>query len=171
MDFIGPLLLDQGHNCILTITDRLGSDIHIIPTSTSLTAKELAVIFFNHWYCENGLPTDIVSDRDKLFMSKFWKHFTIISGIACKNSSSYHPQTKGASKRTNKTVNQSLRFHVERNQKGWVRALPQVRFHIMSSINRSTGFSPFHLRFGRSPRIIPPLIPIPPHPSNDNITT
>ena len=124
MDFIGPLPLDQGHNCILTITDRLGSDIRIIPTSTALTAKELAVIFFDHWYCENGLPADIVSDRDKLFMSKFWKHFTIISGIACKSSSSYHPQTNGASERTNKTVNQSLRFHVERNQKGWVRALP-----------------------------------------------
>jgi hypothetical protein len=42
MDFIGPLPLDQGHDCILTITDRLGSDIRIIPTSTSLKAKDLA---------------------------------------------------------------------------------------------------------------------------------
>ena len=56
MDFIGPLPLNQGHDCILTITDRLASDIHIIPTSTKLTAKELAVIFFDKWYCENGLP-------------------------------------------------------------------------------------------------------------------
>src|SRR5271168_5084187 len=46
MDFIGPLPTDRGHNCILTITNRLGSDIRIIPTSTSLTARELAILFF-----------------------------------------------------------------------------------------------------------------------------
>jgi hypothetical protein len=170
MDFIGPLPLDHGFDCILTITDRLGSDIRIIPTSTKLTAKELAVLFFDNWYCENGLPSDIVSDRDKLFMSKFWKHLSIISGVKCKASSSFHPQSNGASERTNKTVNQSLRFHVERNQKGWVRALPRIRFHIMSTTNKSTGYSPFHLRFGRTPRILPPLHSPPVDPSVDHIT-
>ena len=33
MDFIGPLPSDEGHDCILTITDRLGSDVRVIPTS------------------------------------------------------------------------------------------------------------------------------------------
>ena len=128
MDFIGPLPIDQGYDCILSITDRLGSDVRIIPTTTTLTAKELAILFFDHWYCENGLPLNIISDRDKLFMSSFWKHLNIITGISCKASSSYHPQSNGASERTNKTVNQCLRFHVERNQKGWVAALPRIRF-------------------------------------------
>ena len=169
MDFIGPLPLDRGCNCILTITDRLGSDVRLIPTSINLSAKELAILFFDHWYCENGLPDNIVSDRDKLFMSAFWKHLTIITGVKCKASSSYHPQSNGASERTNKTVNQCIRFHVERNQKGWARALPRIRFHIMSTVNKSTGYSPFHLRFGRSPRILPPLVNPPPNPSADHI--
>jgi len=47
---------------------------------------------------------------------------------------------------------------MERNQRGWVRALPLVRFNIMNTINKSTGFSPFQLRMGRSPRVIPPLM-------------
>jgi hypothetical protein len=51
MDFIGPLPPDGGHDCILTITDRLGSDVRIVPTSTKLTAKQLAVLFFDSWYC------------------------------------------------------------------------------------------------------------------------
>lgn len=29
----------------------------------------------------------------------------------------------------------------------------------MNTVNKSTGFTPFQLRFGQSPRIIPPLIP------------
>src|SRR5882757_1210766 len=74
-------------------------------------------------------------------------------------STAYHPQTDGASEHTNKTLNQCVRFHVERNQKGWVRALPIIRFHMMNSVNGSTGFSGFQIRMGRSPRVIPPLIP------------
>ena len=74
-------------------------------------------------------------------------------------SSSYHPQTNGSSERTNKTVNQSLRYHVERSQKGWVRALPWIWFAMMNTVNASTGFSGFQLHLGRSPRLIPPMVP------------
>lgn len=71
--------------------------------------------------------------------------------------SAYHPETDGSSERSNKTVAQSLRYHVDRHQKGWVRALPLVRFNIMNTVNASTGFSPFQLRMGCSPHLIPPL--------------
>ena len=64
MDFIGPLPTDEGFDCILTITDRLNFDLKIIPTSINITAQQLAHIFFDEWYCDNGLPLDIVSDRD-----------------------------------------------------------------------------------------------------------
>ena len=159
MDFIGPLPLDNGFDSILTMTDRIGSDVQIVPTTTSLTAKQLAETFFDKWYCENGLPNDIISDRDKLFMSRFWKALHKLTGVKIKASTAYHPQTDGASERTNKTVIQALRFHVKRNQKGWVRALPRIRFHIMNTMNKSTKFTPFQLRFGRSPRVLPPLLP------------
>ena len=170
MDFIGPLPPDNGFDCILTITDRLNSDVRIIPTKSTLSAEELAVIFFDSWYCENGLPLDIISDRDKLFISKFWRHLMLLTGIKHKYSSSYHPQSNGASERTNKTVNQCIRFHVERNQTGWAKALPLIRFHIMNSVNKSTGYSPFQLRFGRAPRILPPLLPPPPSASSEYVT-
>jgi hypothetical protein len=32
IDFIGPLPEDQGYNCIVTMTDRSGSDVCIVPT-------------------------------------------------------------------------------------------------------------------------------------------
>ena len=87
MDFIGPLPPDNGFDCILTITDRLNSELRIIPTKTTLTAEELAVVFFKSWYCENGLPIDIISDRDKLFISKFWRHLMLLTGIKQKKKS------------------------------------------------------------------------------------
>ena len=72
IDFIGPLPIDEGYDSLLTITDRLGVDIRIVPTNTNITAEDLALTFFDNWYCENGLPDDIVCDRDKLFVLQFW---------------------------------------------------------------------------------------------------
>ena len=145
IDFIGPLPEDEGQNMIVTFTDRLGADVQILPCRTSLTAEELAVIFFNQWYCENSLPLEIISDRDKLFVSRFWKALHSLTGTKIKMSMAYHPQTDGVSERTNKTVNQLLRYHVECNQSGWVKALPLVQFNIMNMVNKLTGFSPFQL--------------------------
>jgi hypothetical protein len=62
-----------------------------------LTAEKLADLFFKEWYCENGLPLEIVSDRDKLFVSQFWTALHKLTGITLKMSSSFHPQTDGAS--------------------------------------------------------------------------
>jgi len=170
MDFIGPLPEENGFDCILTMTDRLNSDVQLVPCSTKTNAEQLALLFFDRWYCENGLPLEIISDRDKLFMARFWKHLMLLTGVKHRASSAYHPQTDGVSERTNKTVNQLIRFHVERNQTGWLRALPHVRFAIMNTINKSTGYSPFQLKYGRSPRVLPPLIDAPQKASREHIS-
>ena len=48
MDFIGPLPLDDGCDYLLTITDRLGSDLRFVPTTKNVTAEKLAVLFFDN---------------------------------------------------------------------------------------------------------------------------
>lgn len=158
LDFVGPLPEDEGYDYLLTITDRLGADIRLIPCHKDISAERCAVLFFNHWYCENGLPSELISDRDKLFISKFWSTLHSLTGVKIKLSSAFHPQTDGSSEHTNKTVIQALRYYVDREQQGWVKALPHVRFTIMNTVNHSTGYSPFQLRLGFSPRVIPPLV-------------
>ena len=141
IDFIGPLPEDNGNDFIVTFTDQLGSNIQLVATHTDITAERLAGLFFNKWYHENGLPTNIVSDRDKLFISAFWWALHKLTGVKLKMSTTYQPQTDGASKQTNKTVNQCLWYHIKRNQLGWSCALPRIRFHMMNTVNKSTGFS------------------------------
>jgi hypothetical protein len=119
LDFVGPLPEDEGFNCILTITDRLGSDVQLVPTWTNISVPKLVSIF-NEWYCENGLLLELITDHDKLFVSRFWKALHALTGVHLKMSTAYHPQTDGTSERTNKTLNQCVQFHVERNQRGWV---------------------------------------------------
>lgn len=59
IDFIGPLPEDEGFDCMVTMTDRTGSDVRVVPTRTDISAEDFAELFFDHWYCENGLPLDL----------------------------------------------------------------------------------------------------------------
>jgi transposase InsO family protein len=43
----------------------------------------------------------IISDRDLVFTSKFWRSLFKLVGIELKLSSFYHPQTGGQTKRVN----------------------------------------------------------------------
>lgn len=159
INFISLLTPNNRYDGIVTMTDQLGADIQIIPCKTNMSAEEFASVFFDQWYCENGCPSEIISDRDKLFISKFWHVLMKITRIKHKLSTTYHPQTDGTSKRSNKTVIQCLCFHIKRNQCGLARVLSKVRFHIMNTINASTGLTPFMLKMGWSPWCFPPLIP------------
>ena len=48
INFVGPLPLDDRFNMICSMTNWLGSDIQIIPTVTTLTMEQMALLFFNH---------------------------------------------------------------------------------------------------------------------------
>ena len=68
MDFIGPLPADNGCNMIITFTDRLYADLRLVPCKDTISAKELTSFFFQHWYCENGLPLDHFRPRQTLHL-------------------------------------------------------------------------------------------------------
>jgi hypothetical protein len=55
------------------------------------------LIFFDKWYCENGLPLHIISDRNKLFISAFWKALHKLTGVKLKMSAAFHPETDSSS--------------------------------------------------------------------------
>ena len=97
VDFIGPLPEDEGFDSIVTMTDRVGSDIQVVPTRTDISAEDFAQLFFDNWYCEHGLPREFISDRDKLFVSRFWKALTKITGMKLGMSTAFHPETDGSS--------------------------------------------------------------------------
>lgn len=62
MDFVGELPEEDSYNMIMTIIDRLGADIRLIPTTKDALVENIAKLFFNHWYCENGLLLEIISN-------------------------------------------------------------------------------------------------------------
>jgi Chromo (CHRromatin Organisation MOdifier) domain len=97
------------------------------------------------------MPKGIISDRDKLFTSKFWKSLTAQLGVQRKLSTAYHPQTNGQAERLNQTLEQILRNYVNYQQNNWVELLPMAQFAYNSATQDTTGQTPFYANYGYEP--------------------
>ena len=98
------------------MTDCLTNYVCIEPTKNNGTAKEIAELMYYSWYHIFGLPAAIMSDCDKLFMSKFWDELHKWMNIHLRMSTAYHPETDGSSERSNKTVIEALRHYTNTRQ-------------------------------------------------------
>jgi hypothetical protein len=78
------------YDSILVIIDRLTKYTYFIPYLKTNTAKDLAYIFLRIVVANHNTPEEIISDRDKLFISRFWKTFIALLRIKQKLSISFH---------------------------------------------------------------------------------
>ena len=69
------------------------------------------------------------------------------------NTTAYHPQTDGLVERFNRTLTDMLAKKVETNGLDWDQHLPYVLFAYRASVQESTQETPFHLLYGRDPRL------------------
>ncbi len=80
-------------------------------TAPVLTYTILQELINNH-----ELSKKFITDRDKLFTSKFWEMLTAELRINLKMLMTYHSQTDEQSKQMNQMVETYLRHYVNRNQ-------------------------------------------------------
>ena len=152
MDLIVELpKTNDGYDAIITIVDRLTKMAHFIPTTTTVTAKQVANLFINNIFKLHGVPQDIISDRDPRFISNFWKELCKLLGTKQNMSTPYHPETDGQSERMNRILEEMLRHYVASHQEDWHTYLPTCEFAINNAVQDSTRFSPFYLTYGYNP--------------------
>ena len=81
------------------MVDRLTKSAHFIPVKSKRTAPWLASVYIREIIRLHGVPSSIVSDRDPIFTSEFWKRAV---ETKLRLSTSYHPRTDGQTKRVNR---------------------------------------------------------------------
>jgi hypothetical protein len=156
VDFVGPLPEARNRNGsydqVMVVIDHLTSMVHLTPVRGNYRARQIAEVFYETIYRLHGLPDRIISDRDKIFTSIFWQNLHRLMRVNLKLSSTYHPQTDGATERANRTMVQMIRQAIGTKDSRWLERLPAIEWAMNAARSETTGFSPFFLNYGYRPR-------------------
>lgn len=104
MDFIEKQPVSEAHDTIMVVVDRLTKFATFILLAHPISAISVAQLFLDQIYKLHGLPEAIVSDRDKIFTSAFWKQLFNLLGVSLNLSAAYHQQTDGQTERVNQCL-------------------------------------------------------------------
>ena len=106
MDYIAKLLKTQAKILIS----------HLIPMVTTIIAFGIVELFMREILRYDGIPREIINDKDCKFTSDFWTTFFKLCETKIKLSTSYHLETHGQIEQTNRILKDMLRMYVDKKQ-------------------------------------------------------
>lgn len=151
MDFIEGLPKSEGMTVIWVVLDRLTKYGHFIALKHPFSAAQLAQVFISHIHRSHGLPSTIVSDRDKIFISLFWQSLFRMIGTKLQMSTAYHPQTNGQTERLNQVLECYLRSMVTQRPHNWVSWLALAEWWYNFHYHTGLQATPFEMLYGYKP--------------------
>ena len=63
---------------MLVFTDRATKMVHVVPTWAKVTAIDTAIMFVVNVVNHHGLPRSLISVRNRITLSEFWKHVCVM---------------------------------------------------------------------------------------------
>ncbi|KAA3477606.1 Retrotransposable element Tf2 [Gossypium australe] len=144
----GELVASLGLLQPLPILDRAWP---VVSLSHPYTAKEVAQEYMNHVYKLHGMPDSIISDRDKIFVSRFWQELFHRAGTKLLLSTAYHPHTDGQTEVLNLCLKNYLRCMIGETPANWSHWSPLVEWWYNSSFYSSIRLTPYEALYGQSP--------------------
>ena len=150
LDIVGPLpRTKRGNKYILVVADYFTRwvEAYGLPNTEASTVAKVLV---NEWICRFGAPYAIHSDQGRNFESQLFAELCTLLGIHKTRTTPYHPQSDGLVERFNRTLRMLLTTHLDKlPEDTWDEHLPMLMLAYRSSVQETTGSTPFNLMFGR----------------------
>ena len=149
------LLLDKckgWYQYVLVVNDHFTRFFQLYATK-SKSSKAATDKLFNEFILQLGYPEKIHHDQGGEFNSNLFLELHRLSGIKSSRTTPYHPMGDGQVERLNRTLINMLKSLPDVGKANWRKHLPKLAFAYNSTTNKSTGFSPFYLMFGRESRL------------------
>lgn len=151
MDFIDGLPKSNGYTTILVVVDKLSKFGHFIPLKHPYSAPTVAKSFLDNITKLYGMPSTIISDRDPIFLSSFWKELFKAHHTYLSYSTAYHPQSDGQTEVLNRCLETYLRCYSLDKPTSWSSWLSLAQLWYNTAYHTSLQMSPYQALFGQSP--------------------
>jgi len=141
-----------GYEYLLVVIDHFTRFVQAYPTKNK-SAKSAADKIFNDFILNFGYPKRIHHDLGAEFNNTLFKSLRHLSGIKQSHTTPYHPMGNGQCERFNRTIINMLKTLPSNFKLNWHLHVKKLTHAYNSTANKSTGFSPFYLIFGREARL------------------
>jgi hypothetical protein len=146
----------DGYDSILVVVDRgLSKGVILCPCSKTLTWEGTAELLRDNLYKRFGLPDQIISDRDPRFAAHAFRELLKLLNINSSLSTAYHPQTDGATERTNQEIEAYLSIYCASHPEEWLKSLTTLEFTHNNRRHADRLHTPFELILGDTPLSVP----------------
>lgn len=152
IDFLSLETSTGGYKHILVVTDHFTKYACAYPTRTqhaSVVAKILVEQFIVHY----GIPERLHSDQGANFEGRVIKQLCELLGMKKSRTTPYHPQGDGITERFNRTLLSMLSTLELEKKVSWKEHVASLVHAYNCMRHETTGYAPFFLMFGRSPRL------------------
>ena len=116
-------------------------------------AKTDGKLLYNDFILQFGFPLRIHHDQGGEFENALFYHLEQLCNVIHSGTTLYHLEGNGKAERFSRTLLSMLYTLPEAYKSHWRDHLPKLLHAHNCTCNDATGYSPFHLLFGHSPRL------------------
>lgn len=151
--------MSMSKNVIFVVADRQSKYAHFMALKHPFIVVEVAQTYLDYVFKLHEWPRSIMSDRDSIFLSQFWKGLFSLYGTEFLLSSAYHPETDGKTEVVNRCLETYLRCVTSDRSKDWCKYFPMAEWWYNTHYHTSILKTPNEIVYNQPPPLHLPYLP------------